>query len=175
MANAYNTTPVSIVSANSDITIFTATASTSLLRSIRVVCTGAAPTVILKVLKTGQSSRLQLTKEAITQDVTKELLSDILPLEAGDVVTITSTAQPVTVFVSYVTNTASVAGQAVSVLTDVDTTTAAPTTGQVLTWDASNCVPATVGGTVADLNDITNVLSASPTGGDVLQYNSGVS
>lgn len=59
-------------------------------------------------------------------------------------------------------------------LSDVDTTTAAPTDGQVLTWDelAGNWIPESpTGGGASSLNDLTDVdLSTPPTANQVLAF-----
>ena len=59
-------------------------------------------------------------------------------------------------------------------LSDVDTTTAAPTNGQVLEWNGTNWVPATVsgGGGATSLDDLTDVdtSTVAPTDGQVLTW-----
>ena len=53
-------------------------------------------------------------------------------------------------------------------LSDVDTTTSAPTTGQALKWDGSNFVPGDASSNVSQLNDVT--LSSLATN-EILNYN----
>jgi len=56
-------------------------------------------------------------------------------------------------------------------LSDVDTTTTAPTNGQALVWDGSNFVPGDVAASLA-MNDLTDVSTSSITDGQVLIYQS---
>jgi len=56
-------------------------------------------------------------------------------------------------------------------LSDVDTTSTSPTTGQALKWDGSNWVPGDASSQVAQLTDVT---LTSLTTGDLLQYNGSV-
>jgi hypothetical protein len=77
---------------------------------------------------------------ALSQNVLTDLISDVLPLESGDVIKVRTSHQPSEVFVSYVENTTSVSAQSIDVLSDVDISTVAPTDGQVLVWDATNSV-----------------------------------
>tara|TARA_B100000902_G_scaffold216549_1_gene205882 strand:- start:11212 stop:11868 length:657 start_codon:yes stop_codon:yes gene_type:complete len=63
---------------------------------------------------------------------------------------------------------ATIEGMSIDDLTDVDTTTNAPTTGQTIVWDGAKFVPGTAAASIGDLNDvdITGV-----TNGQVLVYN----
>ena len=60
----------------------------------------------------------------------------------------------------------------IDLLTDVDTSTTAPSNGQVLKWDGSNWAPADddSGTTINSLNDIGDVNVPSPSDKDVLRY-----
>ena len=53
-------------------------------------------------------------------------------------------------------------------LSDVDTTTASPATGQALIWNNTNWVPTTV---VSDLQDLTDVTISSISTGDIISWN----
>lgn len=59
-------------------------------------------------------------------------------------------------------------------LDDVDTTTSAPSTGDVLEWDGTNWVPATPsgGGGATEIDDLTDVdtTTSAPSVGDVLEW-----
>ncbi len=57
-------------------------------------------------------------------------------------------------------------------LTDVDTTTSAPSDGQVLTWNNSNSEwePQTIAGGVTDINDLSDVNATTPADKHVLVY-----
>ena len=184
MANSYNTSQTTISSVNSPTTVFTATASTTLIKSIRVMHGSASSSATLGITKSG-GSRTDMNTVTLSQDVTSDLITDVLPLAAGDALTVESTHQPTYVWVSYVESTESVSAQSIDVLSDVDTTTTAPTSGQVLTWDGSQWEPqdaASGGGAVdsvngqtgvvvIDMDDVNDVQATSPTGGDVLEWN----
>jgi len=68
-------------------------------------------------------------------------------------------------------STVSLSGFSINALSDVDTATTAPTTNQVLSWDGTNWVPATVGGgaTRPPIGDKTSNFTISTPGGSVLQ------
>jgi len=136
MANSYNTSQTTISSTSSPTTVFTASASTTLIKSIRVMHGSATSTATLAMTKSG-GSRTNMGDVSVTADTLTDLINDVLPLSAGDVLTVESTHQPTYVWVSYVENTTSVSGQSIDVLTDVDITTSAPTNGQVLVWNDS--------------------------------------
>jgi hypothetical protein len=68
---------------------------------------------------------------------------------------------------------ARIAAASIDDLSDVDTTTATPTTGQALLWDGTQWEPGTVS-TVSDLDGLTDVSASSPTNGDVIVYNSAI-
>ena len=62
--------------------------------------------------------------------------------------------------------------ESINALSDVDTTTSAPTNGQVLEWDGTNWVPADVAGgatTIDELSDVDTSTTA-PTDGQVLTW-----
>jgi hypothetical protein len=68
---------------------------------------------------------------------------------------------------------ARIAAASIDDLSDVDTTTATPTTGQALLWDGTQWEPGTVS-TVSDLDGLTDVSASSPTNGDVIVYNGAI-
>ena len=63
---------------------------------------------------------------------------------------------------------ATIDGMSIDDLTDVDTTTTAPTTGQTIVWDGAKFVPGTAAANIGDLNDVT---TTGVTNGQVLVYN----
>jgi hypothetical protein len=184
MANSFNTSQTTITSTNSPTTVFTASASTTLVKSIRVMHGSASSSATLAITKSG-GSRTDMNTVSLSANVTSDLITDVLPLASGDVITVESTHQPTYVWVSYVENTTAVNGQSIDVLNDVDTTTVAPTNGQVLAWDntAQQWEPANAGGgavdsvngqtgvVVIDMDDVDDVNATSPTGGDILEWN----
>ena len=68
-------------------------------------------------------------------------------------------------------STVSLSGFSINALSDVDTATTAPTTNQVLSWNGTNWIPATVGGgaTRSTISDKTSNFTISTPGGSVLQ------
>jgi hypothetical protein len=133
MPNLYNTTQTTITSTGTFVTVFTASASTTLVKAVRIVHTGGASTATLAITKSGGTQtnmgEFSLTSKALTNTIT-----EVLPLAAGDVLKVSVTHQPTHVWVSYVENAVSVAGQSIDVLVDVDTTGKA--NGNVLMWDS---------------------------------------
>ncbi len=67
---------------------------------------------------------------------------------------------------------ATIVGMSIDDLTDVDTTTNAPTTGQTIVWDGAKFVPGTAASNIGDLNDVT---TTGVTDGQVLIFNSATS
>ena len=173
MANSYNTDQISITSASTDINVFTATASTTLIKSVRVVHASGTSSATLSIVKSGTSTRSDMNTVALSQNVLTDLINDVLPLESGDVLKVRTSHQPSQVFVSYVENTTSVSGQSIDVLTDVDITTTAPTNGQALLWNslAGEFQPGDAGGSTATLDDIGNVDTTGKSPNDVLLWN----
>lgn len=134
MANVYNTTQTSITSTGTFVTVFTASASTTLVRAVRIVHDSGAATATLAITKSG-GSRTNMGEFSLSTKTLTNTITEVLPLAAGDVLEVSCTHQPTRVWVSYVENVASIAGQSIDVLTDVDTTGKA--NGDVLTWDSA--------------------------------------
>jgi len=173
MANSYNTSQTSIPSgqAGNDITVFTASASTTLIKSVRVVHASGTSSATLSITKSGGGTRSDMNTVALTAGILTDLIDDVLPLQSGDILKVRTSHVPSEVFVSYVENTTAVQGQSIDVLADVDTTTVLPTNGQVLVWDGNQWEPGTVAAGAAALDDLTDVSAASPTPGDVIEWN----
>lgn len=171
MANSFNTSQTTITSVNSPTLVFTASASTTLVKSIRVMHGSSTSSATLGITKS-QGTRTDMNTVTLSAGVTSDLITDVLPLAAGDSLTVESTHQPTYVWVSYVENVTAVNGQSIDVLNDVDTTTVAPTPGQALVWDGSQWEPGTVASGSAAIDDLTDVNAPSPNNSDVLKWTS---
>ncbi len=134
MANVYDTDVTTITATNTYTTVFTAAASTTLVRAIRIMHDSASATATLALTKSG-GSRQDMGEFSLTSKTLTNTITEVLPLSAGDVLEVKATHQPTRVWVSFVENVASIAGQSIDVLTDVDTTGKA--NGNVLTWDSA--------------------------------------
>jgi hypothetical protein len=138
MANNFKVKNFSNSTTNTSQALFTAAASTTLVKSIIVNCDKATPsaTATLKLKKSGGAEELIKRVTVTSQDVSTELLYDVLPLEAGDALYATSTDTDLNFMMSWVENTASVIGQSIDVLSDVDT--AGKANGDVLTYNSTS-------------------------------------
>ena len=171
MANSFNTSQTTITSTNSPVTVFTASASTTLIKSIRVMHGSSTSSATLAITKFG-GNRTDMNTVTLSAGVTADLITDVLPLAANDIITVESTHQPTYVWVSYVENVTAVNGQSIDVLNDVDTTTVLPTSGQALVWDGSQWEPGTVASGSTAMDDLTDVSAPSPNNSDVLKWTS---
>jgi hypothetical protein len=138
MANNFKVKNFSNSTTNTSQALFTAAASTTLVKSIIVNCDKATPsaTATLKLKKSGGAEELIRRVTVTSQDVSTELLYDVLPLEAGDALYATSSDTDLNWMMSWVENTASVIGQSIDVLSDVDT--AGKANGDVLTYNSTS-------------------------------------
>jgi hypothetical protein len=138
MANNFKVKNFSNSTTNTSQALFTAAASTTLVKSIIVNCDKTTPsaTATLKLKKSGGAEELIKRVTVTSQDVSTELLYDVLPLEAGDALYATSTDTDLNFMMSWVENTASVIGQSIDVLSDVDT--AGKANGDVLTYNSTS-------------------------------------
>ena len=138
MANNFKVKNFSNSTTNTSQALFTAAASTTLVKSIIVNCDKTTPsaTATLKLKKSGGAEELIKRVTVTSQDVSTELLYDVLPLEAGDALWATSTDTDLNFMMSWVENTASVIGQSIDVLSDVDT--AGKANGDVLTYNSTS-------------------------------------
>jgi hypothetical protein len=134
MANVYDTDVTTITATSTYTTVFTAAASTTLVRAIRIVHDSGSTTATLALTKSG-GSRQDMGEFTLSSKTLTNTITEVLPLSAGDVLEVKATHQPTRVWVSFVENVASIAGQSIDVLTDVDTTGKA--NGNVLTWDST--------------------------------------
>jgi hypothetical protein len=138
MANNFKVKNFSNSATNTSQALFTASASTTLVKSIIVNCDKASPsaTGTLKLKKSGGAEELIKRVTVTSQDVSTELLYDVLPLEAGDALYATSSDTDLNWMMSWVENNNGIIGAALDSLTDVDTTGVA--NGNVLTYNSTS-------------------------------------
>jgi len=138
MANNFKVKNFSNSATNTSQALFTASASTTLVKSIIVNCDKASPsaTGTLKLKKSGGAEELIKRVTVTSQDVSTELLYDVLPLEAGDALYATSSDTDLNWMMSWVENNNGIIGASLDSLTDVDTTGVA--NGNVLTYNSTS-------------------------------------
>jgi hypothetical protein len=138
MANNFKVKNFSNSATNTSQALFTASASTTLVKSIIVNCDKATPnaTATLKLKKSGGAEELIKRVTVTSQDVSTELLYDVLPLEAGDALYATSSDTDLNFMMSWVENTTGAIGASLDALSDVDTTGVA--NGDVLTYNSTS-------------------------------------
>ncbi len=158
MALTYKTDQITLNAADTDFTILTATATTTLVKNITWIHDDHNTTVTLSLTKSG-GTKTQIGSFSATADVPTKLWTDILPLEANDVLHLQSnhisSSDVGYCIVSYVEDTTSVAGQSVGVHTDVDIT--GITNGQILKWNsqATEFQPGDEAGGLDDTDDLS--------------------
>jgi hypothetical protein len=138
MANNFKVKNFSNSTTNTSQALFTAAASTTLVKSIIVNCDKTTPsaTATLKLKKSGGAEELIRRVTVTSQDVSTELLYDVLPLEAGDALYATSSDTDLNWMMSWVENTTAAIGASLNALSDVDTTGVAD--GDVLTYNSTS-------------------------------------
>jgi len=138
MANNFKVKNFSNSTTNTSQALFTASASTTLVKSIIVNCDKTTPsaTATLKLKKSGGAEELIKRVTVTSQDVSTELLYDVLPLEAGDALYVTSSDPDLNFMMSWVENTTGAIGASLDALSDVDTTGVA--NGDVLTYNSTS-------------------------------------
>lgn len=138
MANNYKVKNFSNSTTNTSQVLFEASASTTLVKSIIVNCDKATPnaTGTLKLKKSGGAEELIKRVIVTSQDVSTEMLYDVLPLEAGDKLYATSSDTDLNWMMSWVENNNGIIGASLDSLTDVDTTGVA--NGNVLTYNSTS-------------------------------------
>jgi hypothetical protein len=187
MPNSYKTAFVELNQTTNPTTALRATASTTLVKQVYFSHADHQAVVELYFTdnETGSSAVLVNKVTAPLGEMTP-LLNDVMALESGQILSVkdnqSTTGDESYVTVVYVENVTAVNGQSIDVLNDVDTTTALPSTGDVLTWDGNQWEPQAGGGgavdsvngqtgvVVLDMDDIDDVDAAAPFGGDVLQW-----
>jgi len=173
MATQYKLIVKEAVTAATSTIGLTAAAANTIVTSVTGTDTGGAANVEVLVKKAA-GGIVELSYTAITTTSPTELLTAPVALEATDVLYVRTSRTGTNFIISYVEDTEAAAGQAIDVLSNVDTTGVAD--NDVLTYDLASgnwvAEASTGGGAVNDLDD---VISLSPTQGDVLQWNSGIS
>ena len=142
--------------ANTDFTILTASASTTLVKNITWIHEGHDTSVTLSLTKSG-GTKTVIGIFAATSNISTKIWTDILPLEAGDVLFLQSTHISASdvghCVVSYVTNTSSVSGQSIGVLTDVDLTGNA--SGKILSYNGNQFTPIANSASISDTDALS--------------------
>jgi len=138
MANNFKVKNFSNSATNTSQVLFEASASTTLVKSIIVNCDKASPsaTGALKIKKSGGAEELIKRVTVTSQDVSTDMLYDVLPLEAGDKLYATSSDTDLNWMMSWVENTTAAIGASLNALSDVDTTGVA--NGDVLTYNSTS-------------------------------------
>jgi len=138
MANNYKVKNFSNSTTNTSQVLFEASASTTLVKSIIINCDKTSPsaTGTLKIKKSGGAEELIKRMTVTSQDVSTDMLYDVLPLEAGDKLYATSSDTDLNWMMSWVENNNGIIGAALDSLTDVDTTGVA--NGNVLTYNSTS-------------------------------------
>ena len=158
MALTYKTDVITLNAANTDFTILTASASSTLVKNISWIHDDHNTNIILSITKSG-GSKIAIGEYAATANTSTKIWTDVLPLGANDLLHLQSDHISGTdlgyCVISYVEDTASVAGQSIAVHTDVSISNI--TDGQVLEWNNSTTQfePATVSGGAADTDGLS--------------------
>jgi len=171
MAIAYKSKVFSNSAANASQALFTAVASNTLVKSI--ICNNdgkSTGTATLRINESGGTSKLIRRVTIASGDASVELLYDVLALEAGDILYVTSTDTDIVFIMSYAEDSESLALQSIDVLSDVNTTGKAD--GEVLTWDStsSNWVSEPLPFIPSSIDDLTDVTIVDPLDHDALVY-----
>lgn len=173
MAIAYKSKVFSNSAANTSQALFTAVASNTLVKSI--ICNNdgkSTGTATLRINESGGTSKLIRRVTIASGDTSVELLYDVLALEAGDILYVTSTDTDITFIMSYAEDSEALVLQSIDVLSDVNTTGKAD--GDVLTWDDGTnnwvALPPTGGGGATTLDGLTDVTITAAIDHDSLVY-----
>jgi hypothetical protein len=171
MAIAYKSKVFSNAAANTSQALFTAVASNTLVKSI--ICNNdgkTTGTATLRINESGGTSKLIRRVTIASGDTSVELLYDVLALEVGDILYVTSTDTDITFIMTYAEDSESLVLQSIDVLSDVNTT--GKVDGDVLTWDdgTNNWVASTSSQVITTLNGLTDVTINSPVDHEALIY-----
>jgi len=175
MATQYKLIVKENVSASTSTIALTASAANTVVASVTGTDRSASANVEVLVKKSASGSGItELAYASITTTTPTELLTAPIALEANDVLYVRTSNAGTNFIVSYVEDTESVAGQAISVLNDVDTTGVAD--GDALIYDSTsgNWEPGTAS-SVGVINDLTDVNASSPLDNQVLSWDSATS
>jgi len=135
MTNQYNTEVTNITTTGSDVLVFTASATTTLLKTISWYSSYTA-SIQLKLKKYGGTTT-EITSFSAGASKSTPLFSDLIALKANDEVYI-QTDSPGSLTIVMVTSSESLSGQSIDVLIDVDTTGSA--TGDLLVYNGTSWV-----------------------------------
>jgi ribosomal silencing factor RsfS len=139
MALTYKTDQITLNAADTDFTILSASAASTLVKNITWIHADHGTTVILSLTKSG-GTKTQIGSFTASANTATKIWTDILPLQANDVLHLQSNHISGTdvgyCVVSYVEDSNSVAGQSIGVHTDVDIT--GITNGQILKWNSTD-------------------------------------
>lgn len=172
MAIAYKSKVFSNAAANTSQALFTAVASNTLVKSI--ICNNdgkSTGTATLRINESGGTSKLIRRVTIASGDNSVELLYDVLALEAGDILYVTSTDTDITFIMNYAEDSEALVLQSIDVLSDVNTTGKA--NGNVLTWDSTSGqweAAAPTGGGATTLDGLTDVTITAAIDHDALVY-----
>ena len=172
MATQYKLIVKENVTASTSTPVFTAAAANTVVASVVGTDRGGAANAEVLVKK-ASGGIIELAYQAITTTTPTELLTAPVALEANDVLYVRTSLTGTNFIVSYVEDTASVAGQSIDVLSDVDTTGVVNGNALVYNSTSGNWEPGAGGGGANAMDDLTDVNATGPTGGDVLSWNSG--
>jgi uncharacterized Zn-binding protein involved in type VI secretion len=156
MTNQYNTQLVQVAGTGSDTLVFQASAATTLLKNVFWYSTTTS-TVTISIKKSG-GSVVPIASASVNASVSSTLFKDIVALQAGDEVYVSSSASAGTVVIVSVESSVSVSGQSISVLNDVDTT--GSVTDDLLVYNGSSWVPQPLG-SFTDFVDIEGRVTAA--------------
>ena len=172
MATQYKLIVKENVTGSSSVPVFTATAANTVVAS--VVGTDAGGSANVEVLvKKSAGAIIELAYKAITTTTPTELLTAPVALEVNDAIYVRTSRTGTNFVVSYVEDTANVAGQSITVLSDVDTTGVVNGDALVYNSTSGNWEPGAGGGGSSTLDGLTDTNIIAPASGDVLAYNSG--
>jgi hypothetical protein len=164
MANQYKTVAYNAPTANTVETAYTATAATTLVKNVVATIDTGTPTVaVYFVPKSGTPKLLETATLSVGRGTA--LLVDVVPLTAGDAIAVETTDTAANFVLSILEATESVAGQSITVHSDVDTTGVVD--GEVLTYNGAtgNWEPAAGGGgggSVDSVNGYTGTVVLDP-------------
>jgi hypothetical protein len=164
MTNQYNTQLVQVAGTGSDTLVFQASAATTLLKNVFWYSTTTS-TVTISIKKSG-GSVVPIASASVNASVSSTIFKDIVALQAGDEVYVSSSASAGTVVIVSVESSVSVSGQSISVLNDVDTT--GSVTDDLLVYNGSSWVPQPLG-SFTDFVDIDGRLTAAEGEIDTIQ------
>ena len=156
MALTYKTDVITLNVVDTDFTILTASAESTLVKNITWNHDDHNTVVTLSITKSG-GSKIKIGEFSATANEPLKIWTDVLPLAANDILHLQSNhisgSDVGYCVVSYVEDTTSVTGQSIAVHSDVNTT--GISSGQVLEWNGSTFLPATPSSGLTDTDGLT--------------------